>query len=81
MNKPGGFLDLQNSVNQAKWRWRWHQQGGTHFWVARDLADLRDEDALRRWRYVEYMVRRLPKYRPNVVNIATARFRKMRKQA
>lgn len=79
--EPGGFLDLKNSVNQARWRWRWHQQGGSHFWVAHNLTDMRDEDALRRWRYIEHAVRRLPKYRANVVRIATARFRKMRKQA
>jgi hypothetical protein len=80
--KPGGFLDLKNSVNTARWRWRWHQQGGSHFWVARNLTDLRDEDALRRWRYIEYESRRLKRrHRSPVVYIATARFRKMRKQA
>jgi hypothetical protein len=81
VNAIGGFIDLKNSVNQARWRWRWHQQGGSHFWVARNLTDLRDEDQLRRWRLIEYMVRRLPRYQSNVVNIATAKFRKMRKQA
>jgi hypothetical protein len=81
VNKPGGFLDLKNSVNTAKWRWRWHQQAGSYFWVAHNLTDLRDEDQLRRWRWIEHELRRLPRYRPNVVNISTARFRKMRKQA
>jgi hypothetical protein len=80
MNTPG-LLDLKNSVNHARWRWRWHQQGGSHFWTAHSLTDMRDEDQMRRWRYIEHEVRRLPRYQPNVVNIATAKFRKLRKQA
>lgn len=81
MNVVGGFLDLKNSVNQAKWRWRWHQQGGSRFWVARDLTDMRDEDALRRWRYIDTEARHLRRYWKPVTHIATARLRKMRKQA
>lgn len=80
MNTPG-FLDLKNSVNHAKWRWRWHRQGGSRFWIARDLTDMRDEDQLRRWRYIETEARQLRRYWKPVTHIATARLRKMRKQA
>lgn len=82
MNIPG-FLGMKNSMHHAKWRWRWHQQGGSHFWVARNLTDLRDEDQLRRWRWIELEARQLKRrHKSPVVHIATARFRKMmRKQA
>lgn len=80
MNTPG-FIDLKNSEHIARWRWRWHQQAGSRFWVARDLTDLRDEDALRRWRWIETEVRQLRRHRAPIVHIATARLRKMRKQA
>lgn len=73
----GGFLDLKNSVNKAKWAWRWHQQNGSRFWVARNLTDLRDEDALRQWRRIETEVRQRRRYWKPIARIATARIRKM----
>lgn len=81
MNNTPGFLDLQNSERRAQWVLRWHQQGGSHFWCARDLQDLRDEDLLRRWRWIEIEVRNLRRLSAPVVHIATARLRKMRRQA
>lgn len=51
------FLDhlaLRNSLNRARWAWRWAQQGGTYFTTARPLQDLRNDDDMARWRKIEY---------------------------
>jgi hypothetical protein len=76
VNTPG-FNDLKNSVAAAAWGWRWHLQGGSRFWVARDLTDLRNDDQLRQWRGIECSVRELLSRRASVISIAVAR-RKMR---
>lgn len=79
MTAPG-FNDWKNSQNLARWRWRWHLQGGSHFWVARDLIDMRDEEQLIHWRVMEVEVRRLRRARPNVVRISTAKARRFLRQ-
>ena len=57
MNTPG-FLDRKNSENRARWLWRWHLQGGSRFWSARPLRDLRNDEDLRRYREIEFRRRR-----------------------
>lgn len=76
-----GFKDWKNSQNLARWRWRWHLQGGSGFWVAHDLIDMRDEEQLIQWRVMEVEVRRLRRVRTNVVHISTAKARRFLRQA
>lgn len=68
-----GFLDLKNSRNLARWRWRWHLQAGGRFWIAHDLRDLRNEDDLQRWRLIEFKRRHLPVKVRKVVSVAAWR--------
>ena len=75
----GGYLDAKNSENVAKWRWRWHLQGGSRFWMARSLEDLRNEEDLRRWRLIE-LKRRHTKKGGKVVSMAAIRLAKALKR-
>lgn len=79
MNIPG-FLAVKNSVSVAKWRWRWHLQGGSKFWVAHSLLDLRNDEDRRRYRAIEVKRRHTP-FGGLVVNIAAWRFERVRRQA
>lgn len=78
--KIGGFLDLKNSISTAKWRWRWHLQGGSSHWAARSLRDLRNDEDLRRYRCIELKRRHTP-FGRRVVNLAAFRFERIRQQA
>lgn len=77
MNAPG-WLALKNSRHVALWRWRWHLQGGSKFWIARDLQDLRNEEDLKRWRKTDWRLRHTP-YSKRVVNIAAWRIERARR--
>lgn len=70
-----GFLDLKNSENLAKWRWRWHQQGGGFHYAAHDLQDLRNDDQRKWWRAIVFEVRRLTihKRRANLARLRIER--------
>jgi len=59
------FLDhlaLRNSLNRARWAWRWARQGGTYFTTARPLQDLRNDDDMARWRKIEYTRSKLARF-------------------
>jgi hypothetical protein len=75
------WLDVKNSRRVALWRWRWHLQAGSRFWVARDLQDLRNEEDLRRWREIEGKRRQLPKRFRKVVKINSWRFANARRRS
>lgn len=80
MNTPG-YLDIKNSENIAKWRWRWHLQGGSSAWSARPLKDLRNDDDLKRYRAAE--LRRIhirPRSR-KVINLTHEMFQRIRRKA
>lgn len=51
-NIPGP-LDQRNRENTARWMWQTRLRGGSMHIKARDLQDLRNEEDLRHWRYVE----------------------------
>lgn len=71
------FLDhlaLRNSLNRARWAWRWAQQGGTYFTTARPLQDLRNDEDLKRWREIEFKRRQVRK----VVNLAAWKINRAR---
>jgi hypothetical protein len=67
------WLQAKNSRNVARWRWRWHLQSGSRFWIARDLQDLRTEEELQMWRRLEHALRHTPYSKRKVVNIARLR--------
>lgn len=74
-----GLLDLKNQVNVARWRWRWHLQGGSSSWTARPLQDLRNEEDLRRYREIEFDRRHTP-FGRRVVNINAWKFERIRQK-
>lgn len=75
------FLELKNSLNRAKWAWRWARQGGSFFTVARDLRDLRNAEDLKRWREIEFERSRLGKKVRKVVNIAACKINRARRRS
>lgn len=75
------FQDFKNEVNRAKWTWRWALQGGSRFWVARDLKDLRTEGEREMWRRLEVKIRHTPRFkRRKVVNLTHERFERERRR-
>lgn len=48
-----GFLGQKNRENTARWMWQSHLRGGSMHVKARDLQDMRNEEDMRRWRYIE----------------------------
>jgi hypothetical protein len=81
MNVPG-WLEQKNRRNVAKWQWRWHAQGGSRFWIARDLQDLRTDKERQVWRKLEFKLWRTRKSKRNVVSLASVRIaRAKRKRA
>lgn len=75
MNTPG-YLDIKNSANVAKWRWRWHLQGGSSGWSARPLQDLRNEEDLRRGRAIDLKRRQLRPSKRQVINLCRERIQR-----
>lgn len=83
MNVPGPF-DLHNQLNLAKWKWRWHLQGGGQHWRARNLKDWRNDDDRKRGRSIEVRVmqaRRELRRARRVVNLAALRMTSARSNA
>lgn len=81
-NIPGP-IDLKNRRNTARWLWQSHLRGGSMHVKARDLQDLRNEEDMRRWRYVEvrlFQARRELR-RGTVVMLARLRSARARRQA
>jgi hypothetical protein len=82
MNKPGGYLDFRNQENIARYIWRRHLQGGSSFWRARDLQDLRNDEDRRRWRVIEQKVRETGRgaKAKKVISLAAIRIARARKR-
>lgn len=83
MNIPGP-LDLRNLTNLAKWKWRWHLQGGGQHWLARNLKDWRNDDDRKRGRSIEVRVmqaRRELRRANNIVKLAALQMTGARREA
>ena len=81
MNTPG-YLDLKNSANVAKWRWRWHLQGGSAGWSARPLQDLRNEEGQKQYREIELRRRHLRvRHQKKLINLMHERAERIRRKA
>lgn len=87
------FTYYRNQANRARWAYRWAQQGGSFFYRARNLQDLRTAEE--RWRGYELLKKALAvrgfarrlhraKYgdeqKRRVVNLAQWRINRARKQ-
>jgi hypothetical protein len=79
--KVGGYMDLKNQINRARWMWAWARQGGSPFVRAHDLQDLRSEEDLERWRKTEFKLRHTPKSKRKVISFAAVRIARARKRA
>lgn len=51
------YLALRNADRKGLWGWRWHKQGGSHWWRAHDSYDLRDDNGRASWRKIEQRVK------------------------
>lgn len=82
MNGVPDWLQMKNSRSVAVWRWRWHLQGGSKHWAARDLQDLRNENDMRRYRAVQFGVwqalRRVLRA-PKKANVAQLRIKRAKR--
>lgn len=77
----GGYQDLKNQENIARYIWRRHLQGGSSFFRARSLRDLRNDEDRARYRKIEQRVRetgRAIKQARRVVSLAAERTRRAR---
>lgn len=75
-------LQVQNGLRRAQWAIRWSRQGGSKFWSARPLADLRNDEDHRRYRVIEGKRRQLKRARKaKVINIAHERIERTRRKA
>lgn len=84
MNDVASFLQVHNGLRLAQWAVKWSRQGGSKFWHARPLEDLRDEEDLRRYRVIEGKRRHVKRCRgrkAKVVNIAHERLERVRNKA
>lgn len=84
MNSIGGYLDMKNQENRARWMWAWARQGGSVFVRAHDLQDLRNEEDLERWRRTEFRLRHTAKSKSKsrkVISFAAVRIARARKRA
>lgn len=82
MKQAGNFLYARNALRRAQWAIRWSRQGGSMFWAARPLVDLRNEEDLRRYRLIEHKRRQLKRARKSkVINLAHERFERIRRKA
>lgn len=82
MNIPGP-MDEHTQAHRARWMWRWHKQGGSSFWKARDLQDYRNAEDLRRWRALETKLRAAKRAMGRggkVVNVTAWKFARARRQ-
>jgi hypothetical protein len=82
VNDVANDLQKRNSERLAAWAVRWSRQGGTKFWSARPLNDLRNEEDHRRYRVIEGKRRALKRARKaKVINIAHERIERTRRKA
>lgn len=56
MRKEDDFLFLKNQESLGSYYWRVHMQGGSHYYRARDLQDLRNHTQREWYRAIETMV-------------------------
>jgi hypothetical protein len=81
MVSVANFLQVHNGLRRAQWAIRWSRQGGSKFWSARPLEDLRNEEDLRRYRVIEGKRRHLKCSRKaKVINMTHARFERVRRK-
>lgn len=81
MNDVRNFLQVHNGLRKAQWAIRWSRQGGSMFWHARPLEDLRNEEDLRRYRVIEAKRRQLKRARKaKVVNLTHERIERVRRK-
>lgn len=84
MNDVANVLQVLNGLRRAQWAIRWSLQGGSKFWHARPLEDLRNEEDLRRYRVIECKRRHVKRCRgrkAKVINMAHAKFERVRREA
>lgn len=84
MNDVANFLQVHNGLRKAQWAIRWSRQGGSKFWSARPLEDMRNEEDLRRYRVIEGKRRHVKRTRgrkAKVINMAHAKFERVRREA
>ena len=77
------FLQVHNGLRRAQWAIRWARQGGSKFWSARPLEDLRNEEDMRRYRVLDGKRRALKRHRgrrAKVINIAHERMERVRRE-
>jgi ribonuclease D len=79
--KAGGYMDMKNQINRARWMWAWARQGGSPFVRAHDLQDLRNEEDLARWRKTQFRLRNTPKSKRKVISFAAWRLRNARRRS
>lgn len=82
MNDVANDLQVRNSERLAAWAVRWSRQGGSKFWAARPLIDLRNEEDHFLYRKIEGKRRQLKRQRKaKVINIAHERIERTRRKA
>jgi hypothetical protein len=77
------FLQVHNGLRRAQWAIRWSRQGGSMFWHARPLEDLRSEEDQRRYRVIEGKRRQLKRSRgrkAKVLNLTHERIERVRRK-
>lgn len=74
------FQDLKNAMQLARWKLKWALQGGSGLWPARSLTDKRNDEDLRRWRYIE-IKRKHARKNNRVVNMVSWRYYRARRQS
>lgn len=81
MNDVANFLQVHNGLRVAQWAIRWSRQGGSKFWSARPLLDLRNDEDHRRYRVIDGKRRQLKHARKaRVINIAHERIERTRRK-
>ena len=82
MNDVANFLQVHNGLRRAQWAISWSRQGGSKFWSARPLEDLRNEEDSLRYRVIEGKRRHVKRSRKaKVINMAHAKFERVRREA
>lgn len=82
MNDVANDLQRRNATRLAQWAIRWSRQGGSKFWSARPLQDLRNDEDHYLYRKIEGKRRQLKRERKaKVINMAHARIDRVRRKA
>jgi hypothetical protein len=87
------WLYYKNQSTRAKWYMRWALQGGSFFYPAHPLKDLRSLSSQQTWREIQFLAKSRRSYakrlhekrygverNKSVVNLATVRFERVRRQ-